>query len=1241
MIQQRLLEEVERVAGRYRRLYRWSAISVVWLAAALVGTGLLGFGWRTGWTSTWTAPTLALVALVPTCFAVWLGGRLTRDSHWAARRIETRHPELATLLLAAIEQRADRPGGRLGFLQETVIRSALAHNRDTTWEEDVPAERIRAVQVAGLGALAALIVVTIGLARHAELSRAVAGLPPDFDVSARAVRYAVTVTPGDTEIERGTSLVVTARFAGNVPDNATLVYWHSSGETARVPMSLSLSDPVFGARVAGVQADLSYKVEYARRSSREYRVSVFEFPQLQRADAELVFPEYTSLEKKRIEDTRRITSVEGTELTLFCDLNKPVQTARLVDKEGKSIELIARGGDPTVYSATQVLESSMRCRLELVDAEGRRNKQPPEFVFNVTPNRRPDVKIALPGRDMRVSPIEELDTKASLWDDFGLLAYGVSYTLPGNPPQETALGEPAPGNQRKTVEHRIAFEDLEAEPDQLLAYYFWAEDAGPDGKPRRTMGDMYFAEVRHFEEIFRQGEQPPGGQSQQQQQQQGGQNARQAEELAEQQKQIINATWTVIRRETGAKPTGQFAGDVDELKTAQTQALEKLRELAENLQDAQSREFAAAVEQHMTEAITHLTEAGQPSPAALQPALSAEQAAYQALLKLRAREHRVIRGRQPSQQGQSGSASGPQSRAQRQLDQLELRDSENLYETQRQASSPQEQSQRENLQVLNRLRELARRQADLNKRLKELQSALEEAKTEQQREEIRRQLKRLREQQQQMVRDVDELAERMERPENQERMSQARQDLEQTRENIRQTTEALRQGQVSRAVASGTRAERQLEQMREEFRKAAANRFSDEARQLREDARELHQNETDLAERLRALDREKPATKTLRDSDDREQIREEFREQREDLEELLEKIRRTVEEAEEAEPLMAGQLYDSFRKARQQHVDDALDVTGELLERGLVDQARLAESQAARGIEELKQGVETAAESVLGDEDEALRRAHETLGELARQLNEEMRRATGQPAEPGDEQARNAGGQADRQPTEGEQPQDGRPQDQQAAKQPPDGRAADPSGRTGPRDSNRQPDEEPADAQQTEQAQQPGQSQDEPDDQRGRGTGEPRAQDSEQSSRRDGAPSQRQQLDGEQAQTPTGLERFRRPDGPITGDFVRWSDQLRDVEEMIDDPQMRGDVARIRDAARGIRYQMRRDFKGPNWDMVREFVTEPLNELRDRLAEEMLRRQPDETLVPIDRDPVPPEYADQVRRYYEQLGRGQ
>jgi len=52
-------------------------------------------------------------------------------------------------------------------------------------------------------------------------------------------------------------------------------------------------------------------------------------------------------------------------------------------------------------------------------------------------------------------------------------------------------------------------------------------------------------------------------------------------------------------------------------------------------------------------------------------------------------------------------------------------------------------------------------------------------------------------------------------------------------------------------------------------------------------------------------------------------------------------------------------------------------------------------------------------------------------------------------------------------------------------------------------------------------------------------------------------------------------------------------------------------------------------------------VANPLTELRERVTEEIRRRESPDGLAPIDRDPVPTEFEDRVRVYYEQLGSGQ
>ena len=1209
MIDSRLWSQLHRVASRLQRLRLWRLLSAAWLLAAIGGVALWGLDRVGAWHLQHPFAMVVGMALAAAAVGVWLARAPLRDPRRVARQVEMAYPELNSCLLAAVEQQPELPGRRFGFLQDCVIRSALRHARQHDWEKVVGRRQFAAAFSANLASLSALACVLAALEWYPG-ERRTGSATADMRDEAQG-RLSVAVEPGNTEVERGTSLLVLARFTGPPPGDATLVYKNADGEVTRLAMAKSLDDPLFGGRVAVVDEPLDYHVELSGQTTEEYHAAVFEYPQLVRADATLVFPVYTSLEPRLIEYVRAISAVEGTEITLTCNLNKRVASAILVEQDAEPIVLAAvdegqpggglrsvtGGGLRSVtggglrYQAVLHCDRSRRLELKLIDEQGRPNKKPAQFAINVLPNKPPDLKLAFPARDIEVSPLEEADIKATAWDDFGLKRYGVAYSFGGAEPAEIVLGSDAAGRLRHELAHVVRFEELQAQPDQLLSYYFWAEDVGPDGAARRTESDMYFAEVRPFEEIFRQGDQPPGGDSRSRPQQGGGENAEAAGKLGQLEKEIISATWKLIRRETADRPSDALADDAELVSQSQGAALEQAVALAEKLDDIESRTHAAAATQSMLDAVAHLRAARDgPDARPLAKALSAEQAAYQALLKLRAREHHVIRGRQAD----ANSPGSTTSRSQQQLEELELASDENRYETQRTAPSEQEQEDRETRQVLNRLGELARRQNDLNEQLKELRSALEEARDEERRQEIRRQLKRLQEEEQQILRDTDELKARMETPENQERMAAERQQLEETRDQVRRASESMDEEQVARDAAAGTRAQRDFEELRNEFRRRASGRFQEDLREMRDMARQLDENEQRLAQRLSPEGPQDAPPNSpghprqfapLGGDDERDELPDEMRQQQERLDELLQRMRQTVEEAEPTEPLLSQRLYDAARHAQEQDLDRALAAAEQSLRRGLLDDSRQQEDVARRGIGELREGVERAAESVLGDDTEALRRAHEELDRLARELSDEVER------------------NASRQPDSQEDPQ---------ATAGPDGER--PSGR--------------------------GSSDIKTD-------GPPRPQDRVAPNtvpQEAAAQNAAAQNAGGQDAVPQNTVPQNADGGklaPIAGEgFLDWSDRLRDVEEMVDDPRLGAEAARIRDQARGFRVDLKRHAQPPNWGLVRVQVLKPLAELRDRVAEELLRRTSREALVPLDRDPVPPKYSEKTRRYYERLGIG-
>ena len=49
----------------------------------------------------------------------------------------------------------------------------------------------------------------------------------------------------------------------------------------------------------------------------------------------------------------------------------------------------------------------------------------------------------------------------------------------------------------------------------------------------------------------------------------------------------------------------------------------------------------------------------------------------------------------------------------------------------------------------------------------------------------------------------------------------------------------------------------------------------------------------------------------------------------------------------------------------------------------------------------------------------------------------------------------------------------------------------------------------------------------------------------------------------------------------------------------------------------------------------------PLTEIKERLDEEIAKREKPDSRLPLDRDPVPGAFEDLVREYYERLGSGE
>jgi len=1123
------------VANRYRTVHFAKLLAVGWLIIAFAAIGLSQLGTLPQLSGWYFLATLGVIA------CLGLGCKLAyRDRRWIANRIEEQFPSLEQRLVTAIQP--EQPSTST-YLSRSLIDETISHSRSNDWRQTITTRSMRGAWISQFLALGLAVVTGFFVYSNKSLSKNAVLKQLTLVMDAGKIK----VEPGDTEIERGSDLVISVRFANDVPEEAWIDSEDKTGEKTRHSMQRSLKDPLFGGYLRNIQIDQSYRIDYISGMSSSFKIKVFEYPALTQSDAKIESPKYSQLSNKEIADTRRVSVVDGATLTWKCQLNKPVSVAELVDQTGNTTPLVASKDDPLLYEASFVMTESQRWKIRLIDQDHRAPKFEEELSAKVIPNGPPETKLVR-AQDQNVSPLQELQMQATAKDDFGIQRTGLIFMLGDAEPTEVNIpvGEAKAG--KVELSHLIELEALQAKPDQLLSYYFWAEDLDRDGEIRRADGDMFFAEVRPFEEIFREGESMSAEQrKQQEKEQQQSESAQKAEELAELQKQIISGTWNVVRREKPKSISKTFAADTELLVESQQDAFDMTDKLAEKIEDAQSEKYLEQVRDAMAAAKDLLGTAAIDSDLmSLRGALRKEREAYEGLLRLRAREHQIVQSQQ--QQQQKSSKSGAQKNRQQQIDQLKLNDDENRYETEQKADAAEPTAERETRQVMNRLAELAKRQDDLNEQIKNLETALQEAKTEETKQELEEQLKRLRENQEELLRDSDEVLERMNQPENRQAMQEAREQTEQARSDMQKSSEALSKGETSPAISSGTRAQRQMDETKEQLRQTSSNQLEKTMRDLVQDAKRLEEQQKKLDQKIPSANRTSDpksdgantpdpfdeSASPLRpegDSEPEKSTRKDWQDQKKDLKQLLEKVQETVSEAESSEPLLAEKLYESFRESKQKGLEQRMDQIPILVERGLEEPARRVANELNDGIRSLKENIEKAGEDVLGNEEQSLRRVLAELERAQRQLDGELNARD--PARGGEQASGN---------------------------------------------------------------------------------------------RNDGA-----------------LQRMAPgtyANGPLTGEnYSNWVDSLRDVEELVSDPEMKAEAARIREAAREMRVEYKRHSKEPQWPLVRKLIADPIGQLREKVHEELLRKTSERNaIVPIDHDPVPSKYQQQQDRYYENLG---
>src|SRR5438270_13456654 len=371
---------------------------------------------------------------------------------------------------------------------------------------------------------------------------------------------------------------------------------------------------------------------------------------------------------------------------------------RIVLSDGSSATLTAQA-DGTLTGNFAVKTQGFY-KIELTGPHGEKVDASPQYTIDVIDDQAPMVRFSKPGRDTQASPVEELFLEARADDDYGVKSLQLFYSVNGAPPKTIGLFGGSRPLPEVSAGHTIYLEELSLKPGDFVSYYAKASDTDAVQGSKTTTSDIYFVQIRPFKKDYKPSQSQAGGGG-------GGGGGQQVGQLSQQQREIVSATFNIVRDKAKTKPD-KFRENVVFLNLAQAKLREQVEELVGKL-----KARLGAVDpsfNNIAETLPKAVEEMKAAEAQLK-ALKADDALQpeQRALKLLQDAEQAYEVQVAMQQGGGGGGGqGQMAEDLADLFELELDKLANQYEMQQRAE--QQQGDQQIDQLVEKLKELARRQ---------------------------------------------------------------------------------------------------------------------------------------------------------------------------------------------------------------------------------------------------------------------------------------------------------------------------------------------------------------------------------------------------------------------------------------------------------------------------------------------------------------------------------------------------
>ncbi len=1036
-------QRFESYLAHYRRRYKFKSLAItaaaIIFAAVVVNLLTAVLGDTLAYSSWLYYPARALLAIAVIAIVVIFLLRPSRKISVAdgANEIESSVPAFqgrAETYLDMKRRNANSPF--VGLLAKDASRKAAA----APVRKLLPTAEIIGPVIAGTGllVLCAWMFTAIPLEWRAGMQHFWFGWFKSDILPERSI----ALEPGNTKLRVGDSLAVNATLSGfessfaqlhirklTTDGSETEVEWET------VEMNRQL-DGSFAFTMYGISDPLDYYVSSAFTKSEQASIEVVVPAKIENIELTYRYPAWTGREPRVVANGTDIAAVANTEVDLIINTDKPLTDGELL-VDGVVTKLTA---EDMQYSAS-ISVTADNTNYQLADLLGDdRIMLTPEYSITVTEDASPTISFSQPSGDWNATAIEEVTVIAKAADDFAVEDVTLHYSLNGGEWASVALSED------NNYSHLFMLEEFKTEfnepllPGDLLTYYAEASD-----REQSTSTDIQFIDIRPFERRYTQSQQSGQGGG-------GGQQEPPPGEISQRQKEILVATWNLIKEQeaiaansVGGVGTGNtLSRGFRRRATPQNSILQdnaalladlqnKLAEQAEKLaQRAEARQLlnddpkiAQFIEYMEKAAESMRPSADQLGSQSLQEAVRHQQRALQFLRRGELLFNDITINQN---QGNGGGSSAGQDMAE--IYELEMDLAKNQYETPDAMQPGGSQNQPED-DALNKLKELAKRQQQLAEAAARKDELSQAEKWEQ--EKLRRELEELKRELEQLQRNASQSessesqsaqnqsssgeqspqqgqqsesqgGEQSAEQSGQQGGQQGSQGQQQAMQNLEQAIRDLQNADNNQdseaAQQSMESASRRLQESLEQMQAQRQQRLQDQLSNVSEEVRELTQQQLDTAQQLReAMQRSIEARNNNEfTSGLSPQEQQELAEQKREMQRALESVKNQLTDATkrfaEDAPRTSEKLQEALDRLDQTKAAELMGISGDMIEEGLAPQASLREQRVTEALRNLQQDLSEAGQ--LAEAEAGAPPSQEITAADASQSIQELRQALNQ-----------------------------------------------------------------------------------------------------------------------------------------------------------------------------------------------------------------------------------------------------